>query len=107
MSCTANCAGAGPRPPQRPAGPGPRWLSGNSPFWQGQDSEYASFRYQVWGRWPSSGPAGPFGTSRAYRETIEQMVASDTLIDAGMVYFDARLSERYPTLERLTAGPAA
>jgi carboxylate-amine ligase len=74
-------------------------LSGNSPFWQGRDSEYASFRYQVWGRWPSSGPAGPFGTSRAYRETIEQMVASGTLIDQGMVYFDARLSERYPTLE--------
>jgi len=74
-------------------------LSANSPFWQGRDSEYASFRYQVWGRWPSSGPAGPFGTSRAYRETIEQMVDSGTLIDPGMVYFDARLSERYPTVE--------
>jgi carboxylate-amine ligase len=74
-------------------------LSANSPFWQGRDSEYASFRYQVWGRWPSSGPAGPFGTSRAYRETIEQMVGSGTLIDPGMVYFDARLSERYPTVE--------
>ena len=71
-------------------------LSANSPFWQGRDSEYASFRYQVWGRWPSSGPAEPFGTARAYRETIEQMVASGTLIDPGMVYFDARLSERYP-----------
>ena len=74
-------------------------LSANSPFWQGRDSEYASFRYQVWGRWPSSGPARPFGTARAYRETVEQMVASGTLIDPGMVYFDARLSERYPTVE--------
>jgi glutamate---cysteine ligase / carboxylate-amine ligase len=27
------------------------------------------------------------------------MVASGTLIDPGMVYFDARLSERYPTVE--------
>jgi hypothetical protein len=32
-------------------------------------------------------PAGPFGTSRAYRETIEQMAGSGTLIDPGMVYF--------------------
>ncbi len=24
-------------------------LSANSPFWQGVDSSYASFRYQVWG----------------------------------------------------------
>jgi carboxylate-amine ligase len=74
-------------------------LSANSPFWQGLDSEYASFRYQVWGRWPSSGPAGPFGTAQAYRETIGEMVASGTLIDAGMVYFDARLSDSYPTVE--------
>jgi carboxylate-amine ligase len=74
-------------------------LSANSPFWQGRDSGYASFRYQVWGRWPSSGPTAPFGTARAYRETIEQMVASGTLLDPGMVYFDARLSERYPTVE--------
>ena len=31
-------------------------LSANSPFWQGADSSYASFRYQAWGRWPCSGP---------------------------------------------------
>jgi glutamate---cysteine ligase / carboxylate-amine ligase len=74
-------------------------LSANSPYWQGQESSYASFRYQVWGRWPSSGPAGPFGTARAYRETIEQMVATGTIIDPGMVYFNARLSDRYPTIE--------
>jgi gamma-glutamyl:cysteine ligase YbdK (ATP-grasp superfamily) len=43
-------------------------LSANSPFWQGADSSYASFRYQAWGRWPSSGPTGLFGTARAWRE---------------------------------------
>ena len=74
-------------------------LSANSPFWNGQDSSYASFRYQVWGRWPSSGPTAPFGTAQAYRETIRQMVRSGVLIDPGMVYFNARLSERYPTIE--------
>jgi glutamate---cysteine ligase / carboxylate-amine ligase len=74
-------------------------LSANSPYWQGQDSSYASFRYQVWGRWPSSGPAGPFGTAQAYRETIDEMVATGTIIDPGMVYFNARLSDRYPTIE--------
>jgi glutamate---cysteine ligase / carboxylate-amine ligase len=74
-------------------------LSANSPFWQGLDSSYASFRYQVWGRWPSSGPTEPFGTARAYRETVEQMVGTGTLLDPGMVYFNARLSGRYPTIE--------
>jgi glutamate---cysteine ligase / carboxylate-amine ligase len=74
-------------------------LSANSPFWQGRDSSYASFRHQVWGRWPTSGPTGPFGTARAYRETIQEMVGTGTILDPGMVYFNARLSERYPTIE--------
>jgi glutamate---cysteine ligase / carboxylate-amine ligase len=66
-------------------------LSANSPFWQGQDSSYASFRYQAWGRWPSSGPTAPFGTPAAYRQTLEAMVQTGALLDTGMVYFDARL----------------
>ena len=74
-------------------------LSANSPFWQGLDSSYASFRYQVWGRWPCSGPTEPFETVQAYHQTVRQMVATGTLTDSGMVYFNARLSERYPTIE--------
>ena len=74
-------------------------LSANSPFWQGRDSAYASFRYQAWSRWPSAGPTEAFGTAEIYRQTVQQMVSSGTLLDAGMVYFDARLSEHYPTLE--------
>jgi YbdK family carboxylate-amine ligase len=74
-------------------------LSANSPFWQGRDSAYASFRYQAWGRWPGTGPTDVFGTAEAYRRTVRQMLATGTLLDSGMVYFDARLSEHYPTLE--------
>lgn len=74
-------------------------LSANSPFWQGRDSVYASFRYQVQDRWPSAGPTDVFGSAAAYRETVAQMVGTGTLLDTGMVYFDARLSQRYPTLE--------
>jgi glutamate---cysteine ligase / carboxylate-amine ligase len=74
-------------------------LSANSPFWQGRDSAYASFRYQAWGRWPSSGPTGVFGSVQAYQDTVQQMVRTGTVLDRAMVYFDARLSDRYPTLE--------
>jgi carboxylate-amine ligase len=74
-------------------------LSANSPFWQGRDSGYASFRYQAWSRWPSSGPTAAFGTAGAYQDTVAQMVATQTLLDTGMVYFDARLSQHQPTLE--------
>jgi YbdK family carboxylate-amine ligase len=74
-------------------------LSANSPFWQGSDSAYASFRYQVWGRWPCSGPTTWFGSAQAYAQTVAAMVSTDTVLDAGMVYFNARLSEHYPTIE--------
>ena len=74
-------------------------LSANSPFWQGVDSAYASFRYQAWGRWPCSGPTGQFGSAQAYQATVQQMIDTRTLLDSGMVYFDARLSRHYPTIE--------
>jgi carboxylate-amine ligase len=74
-------------------------LSANSPFWQGSDSSYASFRYQAWGRWPCSGPTPWFGSAQAYAETVQAMIDTSTVLDSGMVYFNARLSEHYPTIE--------
>jgi carboxylate-amine ligase len=71
-------------------------LSANSPFWQGRESSYASFRYQAWGRWPSSGPTEPFGTAQRYHQTLQQMERTSTLLDTGMVYFGARLSGAQP-----------
>lgn len=74
-------------------------MSANSPFWQGRDTGYASFRQQAWGRWPSAGPTELFGSANGYRATVEAMLRSRTLLDEGMIYFDARLSRRYPTVE--------
>jgi carboxylate-amine ligase len=74
-------------------------LSANSPFWDGRDSRYASYRSRVWSRWPSAGPTELFGSARAYHETVRSMIETGTVLDRGMVYFDVRLSERYPTVE--------
>ncbi|MBD5787661.1 glutamate--cysteine ligase [Cellulosimicrobium terreum] len=74
-------------------------LSTNSPYWQGDDSGYASFRSQVWSRWPTSGPARAFGSPEAYQDAVAALVATGTILDQNMVYFDARLSSRYPTVE--------
>ncbi|GAA1829212.1 glutamate--cysteine ligase [Actinomadura chokoriensis] len=74
-------------------------LSGNSPFWQGADTGYDSWRHQVWSRWPSSGPTELFGSAARYRSTIDALLATGALVDEGMIYFDARLSRHYPTVE--------
>jgi carboxylate-amine ligase len=74
-------------------------LSANSPFWQGADSGHASYRNQIWSRWPSAGPTGLFGSAAGYRAVTSAMLATDTILDDGMLYFDARLSAHQPTLE--------
>jgi carboxylate-amine ligase len=74
-------------------------LSANSPFWQGQDTGYASYRYQAWGRWPTAGPYDLFGSAEAYEASTQALLDCGVSLDAGMIYFDARLSAHVPTVE--------
>lgn len=74
-------------------------VSANSPYFQGKDTRYASFRSQLMARWPSAGPYDVFGSAETYHRLVEDMCGSGVLLDKAMVYFDARLSDRYPTVE--------
>ena len=74
-------------------------LASNSPFWNGIDTGYNSYRYQVWCRWPTSGPTEIFGGRDEYDRQVQALLETGVLLDDGMVYFDARLSTRFPTVE--------
>lgn len=74
-------------------------LSANSPFYYGRDSGYASFRSQAWTRFPTAGPTRTFGSAAAYRDHVDALIASGVPIDGDMIYFNARLSRHYPTVE--------
>lgn len=74
-------------------------LTANSPFWMGTDTGYASYRSQSWSRWPSAGPNGVFADAADYHRLIDDVLATGTAVDTGMVYFDARLSANWPTVE--------
>lgn len=74
-------------------------VAANSPYDEGQDTGYASWRHQVWTRWPAAGPAEPFGTVAEYRRVCEALIDSGAALDAGMLYFDARLAQAQPTVE--------
>lgn len=74
-------------------------LSANSPYLDGRDSGYASWRAQVWKRWPSAGPTEQFGSVEGYREASRALLDSGAARDVGMLYFDARLSVDHPTVE--------
>ncbi|MCW2527400.1 MAG: putative glutamate--cysteine ligase 2, partial [Pseudonocardiales bacterium] len=74
-------------------------LSANSPFLAGRDTGYESYRSLLWGQWPTAGPVEPFGDVAGYERAREDLIASGAAMDDGMIYFDARLSARYPTVE--------
>jgi carboxylate-amine ligase len=74
-------------------------LSANSPYWEEEDTGYASYRTLVWSRWPSSGPTGLFHDPDGYDAAIADLLRTGAIVDEAMVYFDARLSAKYPTVE--------
>jgi YbdK family carboxylate-amine ligase len=74
-------------------------LSGSSPFWEGVDTGYASYRTQWFNRFPVTGTPHVLGTRRAYDGLVADLVATGMVRDASHLYWDARLSTRFPTVE--------
>jgi len=74
-------------------------LSANSPYWQGLDTGYDSYRLQVWQRWPTSGMPPQLAGRVAFDRMVADLEAIDAIEDATFLYWYVRPSVRYPTLE--------
>ncbi len=74
-------------------------LSGSSPFWEGSDTGYASYRTLWYARWPVTGSPEVFADRADYERTVAELVATGIIDDASHLYWDARPSTRYPTVE--------
>jgi len=74
-------------------------LSGSSPYWEGVDTGYASYRTQWYSRFPVTGLPEHFGSRAAYDATVAQLVAAGIADDASHLYWDVRPATRYPTVE--------
>jgi carboxylate-amine ligase len=74
-------------------------LGANSPFWDGHDTGCASWRTVVFGRWPVSGPPPFFSGASHYEERVTALLGTGVIADRRQVYWQARLSDDYPTLE--------
>ncbi|GIF09051.1 putative glutamate--cysteine ligase 2-3 [Actinoplanes siamensis] len=74
-------------------------LAANSPFYAGADTGYASWRCAQLQRWPSVGPTPYFDTPDEYDRTVDTLIATGVILDRAMVYWYARPSARYPTVE--------
>ncbi|MFG1880385.1 glutamate--cysteine ligase [Micromonospora sp. NPDC049102] len=74
-------------------------ITTNSPFAGGEDTGYASWRSVEWERWPSVAPTPWLESHEHYQRLIRQLIASGVMLDEGMLYWYARLSAKYPTVE--------
>lgn len=74
-------------------------LSGSSPYWEGVDTGYASYRTQWFARWPVTGMPEPFESKAAYDALVAELVVTGMIDDASHLYWDVRPSAKFPTLE--------
>ncbi|MFE9188398.1 glutamate--cysteine ligase [Micromonospora sp. NPDC007208] len=74
-------------------------ITTNSPLHDGYDTGHASWRSMQLERWPSIGPTPYFDSAADYDQTVDQLIAAGIMLDAAMVYWYARPSSAYPTVE--------
>jgi glutamate---cysteine ligase / carboxylate-amine ligase len=74
-------------------------LTGNSPFWRGRDTGWCSRRFVVQRRWPSFLPPPSCADAAVYDDRVAELIAGCSALDPRGVYYWARLSPRYPTVE--------
>ncbi|RKT56321.1 carboxylate-amine ligase [Saccharothrix australiensis] len=82
-------------------------ISANSPFSEGRDTGYASWRYLSWSPWPSAGAPPWFASPEDYHLNARALRMSGAAMDAGMIYWDVRLSANHPTVELRVCDVAA
>ncbi len=74
-------------------------LSVNSPFWLGEDTGYASFRTEIWRRWPTAGTPEPFASRSEYDRLVDVLLRTGSIDDPARTQWDVRPSPRFLTLE--------
>ena len=74
-------------------------VTANSPIADGHDTGWASWRYPIWSRWPTAVPPAVWPDAAAYDTAVRRLIGRGAALDERSVYFLARLSPRYSTVE--------
>jgi glutamate---cysteine ligase / carboxylate-amine ligase len=74
-------------------------LSVSSPFFEGADTGFDSFRTILWRRWPNSGIPPRFTSAAEFEEYVRTLLDAGVMADPWNLYWSARPHPRYPTVE--------
>ena len=74
-------------------------LSTNSPFWEGRNTGYKSFRTKVFERFPRTGIPGYFPSAAEYDSYISMLVKTGCIDNGKKIWWDIRLHPFFDTVE--------
>src|SRR5579875_973149 len=74
-------------------------LTGSSPFHEGRDTGFDSFRLAQLGLWPQGGLPPHLESATHYRALVDEVTAIGLVTEPSMLLWELRPSTRYPTLE--------
>ena len=74
-------------------------LSCSSPFWEGEQTGFKSFRLSLYSTLPRTGLPERFASFADYRRQIDMLITSGLIADTTKIWWDLRPNSHYPTLE--------
>jgi glutamate---cysteine ligase / carboxylate-amine ligase len=74
-------------------------LSASSPFVEGADTGFASFRTIMWRRWPNSGIPPRFADDAEFERYVSVLLDAGVMADPWNLYWSMRPHPKYPTVE--------
>lgn len=74
-------------------------LSTNSPFWEGRQTGYKSFRTKVFDKFPRTGIPDAFDSIEAYDNYVKMLIKTNCIDNAKKIWWDLRVHPFYNTVE--------
>ncbi len=74
-------------------------MSANSPYWNGEDTGYASYRRELWVQWPTSGIPLFFRDFEEHQQCMHTLINAGVIRDETHIYWDLRLPAKVATIE--------
>jgi len=74
-------------------------LSTNSPFWEGRNTGFKSFRLKVFDKFPRTGIPGIFDNLTDYENYVNLLVKTNCIDNPKKIWWDIRVHPFFPTLE--------